>query len=592
MKNLNYTFSDLSSLKAFLSSAEVLAEAKRCQSLLVQVFSSQDRVCILTDIVSSIQQSMPGAIVVGATTIGELQEGRLVWGTIQLSFSFFNATPIQTFALPFQGRDEYAVGQKMNQAIHSAEGKVAGVLLFSTPLTNNVSETFRGMGDMGADCPVFGAGASAYELQGGPVVFCGMDFYRQGIVAVVFFGDALRLFSATHLGWKRLGRDMIVTDAEGKVVREINHKPAYDVYHKYLGVEGDSRFYFNALEFPMLMNRKGFTLARVPFWARDGAIEFCAEIYPGEHVCIGYGDPKTILSESEAIRDDLSAFAPEAVFIYSCVCRRFLLQDMVSAETEPFASIAPTCGFFTSGEFFKPGMQTELLNSAMVVVGMREYGDASKTAVYDSTDQEVVSGSPAIEVDPYTNQYNRILSRLLHYIRVQTSELEATNHALTHISEMDKLTQVYNRVKLDEFISEELAKSYADGSVFSVILLDIDGFKNVNDQYGHLAGDETLVTLSGILKNIIRQTDVVGRWGGEEFLLILPGAHLEQATALAERIRKSVHLHSFASVEHISCSLGVASYREGDSEKELLLRADQALYLAKNNGRNRVEQGE
>lgn len=119
-------------------------------------------------------------------------------------------------------------------------------------------------------------------------------------------------------------------------------------------------------------------------------------------------------------------------------------------------------------------------------------------------------------------------------------------------------------------------------------MADIDKFKSVNDTYGHQVGDSVLSEIAEIMRQLVRDTDTQGRWGGEEFLVICSHVDLNGTYALAERMRSAVAEHSFSVVGQKTCSFGVASYRQGDTGENIVKRADVALYEAKHNGRNRV----
>lgn len=157
------------------------------------------------------------------------------------------------------------------------------------------------------------------------------------------------------------------------------------------------------------------------------------------------------------------------------------------------------------------------------------------------------------------------------------------------LSITDRLTGLYNRLKLDELFALHLSLTKRHGSSFSVIMADIDKFKLVNDTFGHQVGDKVLQELSFILRNNIRLEDAVGRWGGEEFLILLPETSLESAMVLAEMLRERTEKFSFTTVGTKTISLGVATFHQGDDEISIVGRADEALYRAKANGRNRVE---
>ena len=170
-----------------------------------------------------------------------------------------------------------------------------------------------------------------------------------------------------------------------------------------------------------------------------------------------------------------------------------------------------------------------------------------------------------------------------------TKELEEAKEELIILSSTDYLTKLYNRKKIDSVLeeNENFFKRYEDD--FSIILLDIDDFKKVNDKYGHLSGDEVLVSISNILTEFTREVDVVGRWGGEEFIIICPKTNKDEALVLAEKLRNKISSYDFKYLGNITASFGISSYSQNNSLKELLLKADDAMYLSKSKGKNRVE---
>ena len=167
---------------------------------------------------------------------------------------------------------------------------------------------------------------------------------------------------------------------------------------------------------------------------------------------------------------------------------------------------------------------------------------------------------------------------------------------LENLAVSDALTGCANRRKLEEEYQRFVYRGQRSGNPFSLILMDLDGFKEVNDLLGHLEGDEVLKRLSSLMINITRPTDVLARWGGDEFALLTESS-LHDAMIMAERIRYAVaeiswskkHEFSYDPREDLSVSLGVAAFRAGESFLELLQRADHALYRCKQEGGNRVE---
>jgi diguanylate cyclase (GGDEF)-like protein len=153
----------------------------------------------------------------------------------------------------------------------------------------------------------------------------------------------------------------------------------------------------------------------------------------------------------------------------------------------------------------------------------------------------------------------------------------------------DPLTGLFNRLKFDQTLSIEMSRSGRYGTPMCLVLYDVDHFKDVNDTYGHQVGDKVLTQLSRVVSGNIRDCDVLARWGGEEFILMLPGCDAQMAHAAVEKLRTVVTQVTFDIVGNVTCSFGIAECVEGDTAEALIARADDALYRAKIKGRNRVE---
>jgi diguanylate cyclase (GGDEF)-like protein len=172
-------------------------------------------------------------------------------------------------------------------------------------------------------------------------------------------------------------------------------------------------------------------------------------------------------------------------------------------------------------------------------------------------------------------------------------ELADLNNKLTKLSITDALTGALNRRQFDVQMEHELQRSQRFGKTFSLVMFDIDHFKQFNDHYGHQAGDQVLITLSQFVKNEIRQTDRLYRYGGEEFTIILPETDLRNASLLTEKLRKKIERTNVEyqgnNLPRITVSFGIASYSQQIQEPAHLIHAaDKALYHAKNSGRNCV----
>ena len=219
----------------------------------------------------------------------------------------------------------------------------------------------------------------------------------------------------------------------------------------------------------------------------------------------------------------------------------------------------------------------------------------------DST-QDKVAGLDAGADDYLTKPINfpELEARVRSMLRIKRlqDELEEKNRELEQLSISDGLTGLFNHRHIQALLEEEFERANRSGDPISVAMLDLDRFKAVNDTHGHQIGDAVLVEMAEILRRTAREVDRLGRYGGEEFIVILPETGIEEAAVFAERVREAVQAHPFAQSRgkplSMTVSGGVAEYPHPsvNNPYELVKYADQALYQAKNAGRNRVIRGD
>lgn len=171
------------------------------------------------------------------------------------------------------------------------------------------------------------------------------------------------------------------------------------------------------------------------------------------------------------------------------------------------------------------------------------------------------------------------------------SRIKLLGRQLTHIAYTDSLTRIYNRLHFGHFLEAEIDRVKRYGGTCSVIFFDIDFFKKINDQHGHLVGDDVLTNLTALVNAQNRNSDVFARYGGEEFIILTSSTDLAGATTHAEHLREKIATTSFDKIGKLTCSFGVAEFnKEKDDITTIIRRVDAALYNAKANGRNCVVQ--
>ena len=186
----------------------------------------------------------------------------------------------------------------------------------------------------------------------------------------------------------------------------------------------------------------------------------------------------------------------------------------------------------------------------------------------------------------------RILKRSMFYA-VERKKLEITLKQTRDLFErqarIDYLTEIYNRLMFSELLEAEMQRARRYGSELSLIMFDLDHFKNVNDTYSHTMGDHVLKEVAQLVSDNIRAHDIFARWGGEEFMVLIPKTDQNQANILAEKLRSLLEAHDFSDGLHVTASFGVSQFKATDHADSFTARSDEAMYLAKKNGRNRIE---
>lgn len=543
-------------------------------SLLVSLFTHWNDPAVIRELMTTIKKHLPQAQIVGMTSSGGIVDGGLVLHSTVVNFMVFNDTWLKIFSFdenidPVETGDLFLVEC---QAMRNLQG----IEFLATLHTFNVQAFMKRLEPLPESVAVFGGGADTYEAGDITYVFSEETILNAGMIAVCFDSPTLAVHVHSGFGWKPLGAPMRITSTHGNmIVRELDNLPAISVYEKYLKISGNQYFHKNTLEFPLLLERNGTSLARLPDdYMEDGSLVFNADCHEGEYVRLAYGDTEEILRHTLHIQQAIVQTSPEGVLVFSCVTRRIFLQDAVELELRHYRDIAPTAGLYTHGEFDRRGGRIQMLNMTLVSASFRESAITEPPKVLPDADQGEI------------NDAMSLAQRLACFITVTSQELVQANHKLTVLAKHDRLTDLYNRGEIEATLKHHLDSFVAP---LSVVMLDIDNFKSINDTFGHEMGDAVLKNVAKLMTENIRQVDAAGRWGGEEFLIVLPGSDLHAATVVAERIRqKLASAQILPGKRKVTASFGAAAVHDGEEYLTFYQRVDRNLYTAKQTGKNRV----
>ena len=586
MRQIQFEYEDDATLRQELNRIDKWRMNRQVSAILFHVFSDNLEIEKIRHVTSLIEFALPDAQYVGCTTSGNVMDGRLNKSHITVTCTIFedSSTRIKVMQMPLTEETEPKVSETLADFVKENEW-VKAIELLVTIRGLSMTKFCEDLSAINDKVKIYGGGSFSDDLNeySSFVFSTGSDCCEHAAVFILIGGDNINVYSEWVTGWKPLGRKLKITKADHALLQELDGKPAYDIYYKYLNIANDEDFFLHTLEFPFMYKHNGIDILRAPTACLpDGTLVMTADIEEGVEAYMAYGDPWTILEQVNNVGLRLSVFEPQAVFLFSCAARRaFWGDEGCNRETSPFQNIAPTSGFYTSGEFMRTGKNLNQHNVTLLVTGLREgpiTGNRHNFMIKDHTLEGQAS----------------LVNRLANFVQAATEELEETVMMLEQSSIRDGLTKLYNRTEIQHRITAANTAYTADPENVkkpSLIMIDIDDFKHVNDTFGHHEGDIVIKTISHIMTEICLDTDPsisIGRWGGEEFMILVPTELEGGPEALAEKIRKAFEDHTFEVSGYHTISLGVTSAIAGEHVDTWCQRADSALYEAKNTGKNRI----
>lgn len=545
----------------------------RKHHILISIYTHWNKPETIREMTRLFCDAFPEAEIAGMTTAGGIENGRMHLRQTIVTIQFFEKSDVHATIYDFSKESMSALGERA-LADCQKEKDLSAVLLFLTQKYYDFEPFLTTLDKLSKDIPICGGYAHTYLQEDGIYVFTKDAILSCGILLITYAG-AVQVLTQSVMGWQPLGRTMTITAMDGPlVIRSLDHEPAAYFYQKYLH---STDFEKSQLLFPLVRNAHQFRLAVLPLDAKsNGALQTNVFSHVGDQVQMAYGDPDQVILSSHKALVHIERFAPEGMLLLSCVTRRYFLKEDVNQILSAYGDFCVAPGGYVNGELIRIEGKTQTTNMTLVSVCFRE-GEAPLVNTVKKHHTPVVLGEALSTVQ-----------RLATFITETTKELAETQKQLSFAASHDSFTGLLNRGSIEKMLCRCHEDASARQLAFSALMIDLDTFKHINDTFGHNKGDEVIREVAAIMKRMIRPTDFAGRWGGDEFVIILPGTTLANARIVASRLQQAFQTIQLPDHSFLTASIGCTTASPDETEQTFYKRMDDALYLAKEGGRNRI----
>lgn len=543
------------------------------QSILISIYTHWNKPETIREMIRLFCDAFPEAEIAGMTTAGGIDHGRIRLHQTVVTIQFFEKSDVHTAIYDFSQEPMEDLGEKA-RSFCQRQKDLSALLLLMTQRYYDFEPFLTALDKLGKDILICGGYAHTYRNEDGIYVFTKDAILSRGILLVTFSGD-VKVMTTSVMGWQPLGRTMTITAIDGPlVIRSLDHKPAAYFYQKYLH---STDFGKSELLFPLVRSKHQVQLSIRPLESRsDGALQTNVFSHVGDQVQMAYGDPDQVILSSREALGHIERFAPEGMLLISCVTRRYYLKEDVNQILSAYSDFCVAPGGYVNGELIRIDGKTQATNMTLISVCFRE-GEAPLVAATRKPHAPIVLGEALSTIQ-----------RLATFVTETTKELAETQKQLSFAASHDSFTGLLNRGSIEEMLCRCHKDTRARKLAFSALMIDLDTFKHINDTFGHAKGDEVICEVASILKHMIRPTDFAGRWGGDEFVILLPGTTPESALIVASRLQKAFQRIQLPDRSFLTASIGCTTASPEETEAGFYKRMDDALYLAKEGGRNRI----
>lgn len=379
-------------------------------NILIQIFCGQGDTT-LKNIVGSILEKLPQSICIGTTTDGEIENKNISTSNTIISISIFEKTQLKSSYV--DGDESFQNGFNLAKELVVDNTKL--LILFTDGTTTNGENFLKGVEAFNKDVVICGGMAGDNGKFSQTYVSCQNEILKKGAVGVSLNSDILQIHNDYRFNWSPIGIEHKIEKIKNNRVYTISGMTPVEFYAKYLGVDVAQALPATGIEFPLIVERDSILTARAVIAKHDdGSLSFAGNLQEGDIVKLGFGNAEMIMQNPINTLQKLQNSKPESFFLYSCMARRRYMPDFIQVEVEPFANIAPTCGFFTYAEFYHGNSSNQLLNQTLTVVALSEdskNGGDTELVRYNS-DNEITEYARTIQalthlIDQSTNDYDK-----------------------------------------------------------------------------------------------------------------------------------------------------------------------------------------
>lgn len=545
-----YTLQDIAELSGCIKAFQE-AHPTPAPYLSISIFTHWNDPALIQAMTDGLSKAFPRAAIAGLTTAGGIEDGQMNTGKTILSFMAFDESPVEV--------------------LHYNMKDLRAVEILETQLTGNVEPFLDAISALPPSVAIFGGGADTDDLNQPSYIFDKEAIMNEGFVIMLFRGT-VKVLTRSVLGWQPLGRQVTI---------------AVNFYEKYLKIDPSVDFDKKTLSFSLVVEKDGVELVRLPMSChKNGSLVFNIALHVGDKLRMAYGDPNEIINGSRRVLGRIRDFGPQGMLLFSCVVRRYYLKDDVNQILSAYERITPAAGGYTRGEIDRIEGHVYTMNMNLVSAAFREETKDHKRTIADITgDPSHMENDSALNLDDSLSTVQCLAS----FITVTSKELSDAYQKLAFVAGHDSLTDLLNRGRIEWVLRHLIEDTNKTHHTFSAIMIDIDSFKHINDTYGHSVGEDVLIRLADIMKNGVRPTDYAGRWGGDEFVILLPDTDIDQSEKVADRMRRNfAEADILPDGKAVTASFGVTTSYEGETLESFYRRMDSALYTAKGAGKNQV----